>query len=72
MSVIGFDDLPFSGYLSPSLTTIAVDPVLQGSLAAELLIKRLKGETIAEPRIEMPTRLIERDSSAPARAARRS
>lgn len=65
LSIIGFDNLPFAPYLMPALTTIHIDPVLQGGLAASLLIKRLRGEAIPDRRVSMPTRLVIRDSTAP-------
>jgi len=43
LSVIGFDDLPFSAWLSPALTTVHIDAVQQGALAAEMLIPPVGG-----------------------------
>ena len=53
-------------WLTPALTTINVDAALQGKIAAELLIKRLRGEPIAERQIKLPTSLVLRDSTGPA------
>lgn len=68
LSIVGFDDLPFAGYLEPALTTIRIEAVLQGTLAANMLVKRLRREPIAERRITMPTELIVRQSTAPPRS----
>lgn len=67
LSVVGFDNLPFSGFLMPPLTTIHVDAVAQGNRAADMLIRLLKGETIEHRRITVPTDLIVRKSCAPPR-----
>jgi DNA-binding LacI/PurR family transcriptional regulator len=64
LSVIGFDDLPFSAYLNPPLTTIRVDAVAQGAAAAGLLIRKLKGEEIEKRRLQVETTFIERGSCA--------
>lgn len=66
LSVVGFDDLPFSGYLNPPLTTIRVDAVMQGVMAADLLFRRLKDIDIDERQIKLPTKFIARCSTAPA------
>ena len=62
LSVIGFDDLPFAAYLSPPLTTVRVDAVAQGAAAAEMLIKKLRGEPVEPRRVLVGTRFIERES----------
>lgn len=64
LSVIGFDDLPFAAYLNPPLTTIRVDAVAQGAAAAGLLIRKLRGETIENRRLQVETKFIERGSCA--------
>lgn len=67
VSVIGFDDLPFAGYVAPPLTTVRVDAVHQGRCAAEALILRLKGKAVPEPRQRFTSVFIPRTSTAPAR-----
>lgn len=68
VSVVGFDDLPFAAYVAPPLTTIRNDAEAQGRIAAELLVRRLRGLPIDEPRFSMTSEFIERESSAAARA----
>jgi LacI family transcriptional regulator len=65
LSLVGFDNLPFSNWLMPALTTINVDAALQGKIAAELLIKRLRGEPIPERQVKLPTSLVLRASTGP-------
>ncbi len=50
LAVAGFDDLPIAAELHPALTTIRVPRRAMGRLAAELLLRRLAGETV-EPRV---------------------
>lgn len=63
MSVVGFDDLPFARYLNPPLTTVKTDGVDIGRKAAELLLKQLRGEPIAQRQLQSPTSFIARASS---------
>ncbi|MFC7322014.1 LacI family DNA-binding transcriptional regulator [Halobacillus campisalis] len=42
LSVVGYDDIPLSSYISPSLTTISQDKFALGYNAAEMLVKMLK------------------------------
>ncbi|MDR3420089.1 MAG: LacI family DNA-binding transcriptional regulator [Xanthobacteraceae bacterium] len=66
LSVIGFDDLPFSAWLSPALTTVHIDAVQQGALAAEMLIRLLAGEAVIERQVRLDCALVERKSCAAA------
>jgi LacI family transcriptional regulator len=67
LSVIGFDDVPFSKYLRPALTTIR-QPIPE---AARLLVDMLKtvldGEEPAPLNYLLPPKLIVRDSCGPPR-----
>jgi DNA-binding LacI/PurR family transcriptional regulator len=42
ISVIGFDDLPFSAHTEPSLTTVRVDRETMGRLAVQRLVMRIR------------------------------
>lgn len=66
LSVIGFDDLPFAAYLSPSLTTIRTDGIQLGACAAEMLIQILRRTAGPSNRLVMETECIIRASSGPA------
>ena len=67
VSVIGFDDLPFAGYVAPPLTTVRVDATLQGRCAADALMLRLKGKPVPEPRQKFTSVFIRRESTASVR-----
>jgi LacI family transcriptional regulator len=67
VSVVGFDDIPPSGFMHPALTTVAMPKWEMGQRAAEVLLARIAG---AEPsataqRIVLPTVLVVRESTGP-------
>lgn len=62
VSIVGFDDLNIARLTSPQLTTVHQDVTLRGSRAAEMLIGYIEHDELAENRLTMPVRLIERQS----------
>ena len=62
VSVVGFDDIPESGYLNPALTTIRQEFKAVGQRAIELVIATLGGSTLDVPLLS--PELIIRDSTA--------
>lgn len=69
LSVVGFDNVPESALCRPPLTTVEQPLRLMGQRAAEMLVALLTGDTVPDPHVQLPTRLVVRDSTA---AARRS
>jgi len=65
LSVIGFDDLPISQYLTPQLTSIRVPASHMGHLAAEKLLAWIASGQPPESEV-LPVSLVERDSTGPA------
>ena len=61
VAVVGFDDAPFSRYLTPSLTTVRAPTEEVGRTAVRQLLKLIKTEN-AEPLILLPTELVLRTS----------
>ena len=61
--VIGFGNADFSAHLFPSLSTVHVDGPEIGRLAASLIVARCRGETVAEPVVEVGFRIVERQST---------
>lgn len=59
--VIGFDDIPLSGWIRPALTTVAAPPRTLGRTAAELLIARIAGRPTALA-TRIPTSLVIRST----------
>ena len=65
VSLIGVDDLPYAEFFDAALTTFALPGEEIGRQAAELLMRRLKGEQFVPQRIRVPARFVQRLSSAP-------
>lgn len=70
VSVIGFDDLPIARWVSPPLTTIRQPLFEMAETAAEMVLDLAKGIQPAQPRLELATELVVRESTAapPSRA----
>ena len=64
LSVVGFDDLPITRWVSPPLTTIRQPLIEMAETAAELVLALAAGERPAQPRQELTTELIVRESTA--------
>ena len=62
VSVVGFDDIDLAGFVSPALTTMAVDKVGMGRIAVTLLAHRLEFENECVTQILVRPRLVERRS----------
>ena len=68
MSVVGFDDLPIAGLLTPALTTVRQPLREMGALATRMLLRLIAGERLESTRVELATSLMVRESSAPPRS----
>jgi DNA-binding LacI/PurR family transcriptional regulator len=65
LSVVGFDDLRFSGFVRPRLTTVHSPVDRLAAIGVEMLVDRLQRPDLA-PRTEvLPVSLVERASTAP-------
>ena len=60
VTVIGFGDFKFADLITPPVTVVSYDPVLIGSTAGELLLRRLAGEQGPPRRVQVPVRLVPR------------
>jgi DNA-binding LacI/PurR family transcriptional regulator len=67
LSVVGFDDLAFVQWSTPPLTTVRQPLADMGAAAAKLVMALASGAQPEHARIELPTQLIERESTAPPR-----
>jgi LacI family transcriptional regulator len=71
LSVVGFDNLREAAYLNPPLTTIDQSVEHMATVATEMLVNLVKGESLPDNPAEegnlykIPTRLIIRDSCGP-------
>ncbi len=68
LSIIGFDDISLASYTNPRLTTIHQDKQEIGELAVKQLLKRIQSPELPAERILLPTQLVIRESTAPARS----
>ena len=62
MSIIGFDDLEISQYLTPGLTTVRQQISLKGQKAVELLLRHIAQPDLTKQEVILPLQLIERGS----------
>ncbi len=65
ISVIGFNNMPFSEDFSPSLTTVSAPHFEMGVESARLLINQIEGKVTSPRKITLPVTLVVRESSGP-------
>ena len=65
ISVVGFDDGPLTGSVTPPLTTVAQPVRDKGRLAGRILVGRLSGDRGAGQRHVLATELVVRGSTGP-------
>jgi alanine racemase len=70
LSIVGFDDIPAASWVSPRLTTVHQPIREKGRLAASRLIDAIGSGAGRPTRELLPTRLVVRGSTAPARHIR--
>jgi LacI family transcriptional regulator, repressor for deo operon, udp, cdd, tsx, nupC, and nupG len=66
LSLVGFDDIRFSRYLNPALTTIAQPMREIGEGTVKLLLEILSGATVGPESVTLPHQLVVRASTGPA------
>lgn len=64
ISVIGFDDRPEASWAHPALTTVQQPLADMAATALRMLVGLTAGESPGNDRVELPTRLILRESTA--------
>ncbi len=65
LSIVGFDDLPISRWVSPPLTTVRQPLAEMGRTAAEMLLTMIDRHELYGRQVELATELIIRASTAP-------
>lgn len=63
LSVVGFDDLPFTQWAGPPMTTIRQPLNQMGATAARMIVALAAGDVLEQQRIELSTQLIVRQST---------
>jgi LacI family transcriptional regulator len=66
LSIVGFDDIPIANYVVPRLTTSTKDIAKVGREAVTLLLARIQDPSLPRQQIQVPARLIIRESTGPA------
>lgn len=66
VSIAGFDDVPSAAAVTPRLTTVRQPLEDIGIRAVDELVAMIGGRPAGPSKIELPTQLIERDSTGPA------
>jgi LacI family transcriptional regulator len=66
LSVVGYDDIPMANHLVPRLTTSSKDTARAGREAVKLLLARIREPNRPRQRVDIPARLIIRESTGPA------
>ena len=65
LSIVGYDDLPVTEWIGPPLTTIHQPLQEMAATATRMVLALARGEVPANPRIELGTELVIRESTAP-------
>ncbi len=69
LSVVGFDDSELAEIVVPRLTTVRQPLAEMGRIAVSLLLRLLENQRVDALRIELATKLVVRESTAPPRVA---
>ncbi|MEO3745642.1 LacI family DNA-binding transcriptional regulator [Plantactinospora sp. B5E13] len=64
LSVVGFDDLSFSRWSGPPMTTVRQPLERMGATAARMIIELAAGRPLEQHRVELATELVVRESTA--------
>ena len=65
MALVGYHGVDATGYITPTITTIDQEPLQLGTLAAQTLFARIRGETLPPQHITLSVTLNVRELSAP-------
>src|SRR5712671_1511784 len=69
LSIVGFDDLEEAAIVTPALTTIRQPLAEMGRIAVSLLMRLLDNQRLEALHVELGTRLVVRESTAPPRSS---
>jgi LacI family transcriptional regulator len=65
LSVLGFDDTFEASIVTPTLTTVRQPLAEMGRMAVNLLIRQLENQRIEALHVQLETKLVVRESTAP-------
>jgi LacI family transcriptional regulator len=66
VSVVGYNDVPMAGFVSPPLTTVEMQEEELGAEAARMALAAIEDPAAPRRRVELPARLVVRRSTGPA------
>jgi LacI family transcriptional regulator len=69
VSIVGFDDSEQAEIVTPRLTTVRQPLTEMGRMAVSVLSRLVEGQRVEALRVELATKLVERESTAPPAAA---
>ena len=72
LSVVGFDDVEHATIVTPTLTTVRQPLAEMGRTAVSLLVRLLERQRFETLHVELGTRLVVRESTAPPRTLSRA
>jgi len=67
ISVVGFDDIPWAAFHTPSLTTVRQPLAKMGQIAAETVVRMIEGDKEQPSQISIEPSLVVRESTGPAK-----
>jgi LacI family transcriptional regulator len=67
LSIVGFDDIEYATIVTPTLTTVRQPLAEMGRTAVSLLMRLLERQRFETLHVELATRLVVRESTAPPR-----
>lgn len=70
VSVAGFDDLPFSKYMEPALTSVRQPSAEFGTVAVDMLFELMSGSLVGKRHRQLPFELAVRASTGPVKQKR--
>lgn len=62
VSIVGFDDIPFSDMINPPMTTVRVDVERLGKVSINRLIEKIEEEDEGKLKVQISTDIVERKS----------
>lgn len=66
LSIVSYDDITLSRYVTPRLTTVSKNPYKIGQKAVQLILERIQAPELPIQKKRMPIRFIVRESTGPA------
>ena len=69
ISLTGYNDMPYLDWIPPGLTTVRIEQAEAGRVAADLMVRMLRGEEVPMETV-LPVRILHRGSVSPPRRLR--